>query len=65
MRFRAVPETVEVHVVERPGEPFLGTGEAAQGPVAGAIGNAIRNAIGVRLYDLPFTRDRLIRAMTS
>lgn len=23
MRFRAVPETVEVHVVERPGEPFL------------------------------------------
>jgi nicotinate dehydrogenase subunit B len=65
LRFRAVPEIVEVHVVERPGEPFLGTGEAAQGPVAGAIGNAIRNAIGVRLYDLPFTRDRLMRAMAS
>ena len=63
LRFGSVPESVEVHVVERPGEPFLGTGEAAQGPAAAAVGNAIRNATGVRLTDLPFTRDRVKQAI--
>jgi CO/xanthine dehydrogenase Mo-binding subunit len=65
LRFGAVPDSVEVHVVDRPGEAFLGTGEAAQGPVAGAIGNAVRNAIGVRIYDLPFSRDRLMAGMKT
>ncbi len=59
LRFNAVPDTVEVHVVPRPGEPFLGTGEASQGPTAAAIGNAIASATGHRLRDLPFTRDRI------
>jgi CO/xanthine dehydrogenase Mo-binding subunit len=58
-----VPDSVEVHIVDRPGEPFLGTGEAAQGPTAGAVGNAVRNAIGKRLYDLPLTRERVKRAI--
>jgi len=52
-----------VHVVARPGQPFLGTGEAAQGPTAAAVGNAVRNAIGKRLTDLPFTRERVKQAM--
>jgi CO/xanthine dehydrogenase Mo-binding subunit len=65
LRFGAVPETIQVHVVDRPGEAFLGTGEAAQGPTAGALANAIRNAIGVRLYDLPFTRDRVLKAKSA
>ena len=59
LRFASVPDSVEVHVVDRPGEPFLGTGEAAQGPAAAAVGNAVRNAIGKRLYDLPLTRERV------
>lgn len=63
LRFASVPESVEVHIIERPGEPFLGTGEAAQGPVAGALGNAIRNATGKRLYDLPFTRERMRKTL--
>ncbi|WP_207462850.1 molybdopterin cofactor-binding domain-containing protein [Azospirillum sp. SYSU D00513] len=63
LRFASVPSTVEVHVIDRPGEPFLGTGEAAQGPTAAAIGNAIRDAAGVRLHDLPFTRDRVRAAV--
>jgi CO/xanthine dehydrogenase Mo-binding subunit len=63
LRFASVPDIVEVHIVERPGEPFLGTGEAAQGPAAGALGNAVRNAIGKRLYDLPFTRERVKQAI--
>ncbi|MDK1385764.1 xanthine dehydrogenase family protein molybdopterin-binding subunit [Sinorhizobium sp. 8-89] len=63
LRFASVPDSVEVHIVERPGEPFLGTGEAAQGPAAAAVANAIRNATGKRLYDLPFTRERLRNAV--
>jgi len=35
--------------------PFLGTGEAAQGPTAAAIANAIADATGARLQDIPLT----------
>jgi CO/xanthine dehydrogenase Mo-binding subunit len=48
LRFPNVPEHVDVHVIDRPGQPFLGTGEAAQGPTAAAIANAVANALGVR-----------------
>jgi nicotinate dehydrogenase subunit B len=63
LRFRSVPDSAEVHVVDRPGAPFLGTGEAAQGPTDAAVGNALRHAIGKRLYDLPLTRDRVKQAI--
>jgi CO/xanthine dehydrogenase Mo-binding subunit len=53
MRFPHLPESVEVHVIERPGEAFLGTGEAAQGPAAAAFANAVADAIGVRIRDIP------------
>ena len=59
LRFASVPDTVDVHIIERPGQPFLGTAEAAQGPTAGAVANAVRNATGRRVYDLPLTRDRV------
>jgi nicotinate dehydrogenase subunit B len=58
-RFTEMPDTVEVHVIDRPGAPFLGTGEAAQGPTAAAIANALFDATGVRLRELPFTRERI------
>ncbi len=41
--FAQVPRLVEVHIVDRPGLPFLGAGEAAQGPTGAAIANAIRD----------------------
>lgn len=63
LRFASVPDTVEVHIIDQPGQPFLGTGEGAQGPTAAAIGNAIRNAIGKRVHDLPLTRQRVKAAM--
>lgn len=65
MRFRDVPETVEVHIIDRPGEPYLGTGEAAQGPTAAAVGNAVSSAIGKRLYDIPLTRERVRQAFAA
>ncbi|MCA0012640.1 molybdopterin-dependent oxidoreductase [Mesorhizobium sp. B292B1B] len=59
LRFSAVPDSVEVHVVDNPGTPYLGVAEAAQGPTAGAIANAFRHAAGKRIYDLPYTRERV------
>ena len=46
---------VEVHLINRPDEPSLGTGEGSQGPTVAAIANAIANATGTRMRDLPFT----------
>jgi nicotinate dehydrogenase subunit B len=63
MRFAEIPESVEVHVINRPGQPLLGAGEAAQGPAAAAIANAIAQATGNRLRDLPLTRDKVKGAM--
>ena len=62
LRFSEVPE-VEVAIMPRPDDPPLGAGEAAHGPVAGAIGNALAVALGVRVRHLPLTRDRILAAM--
>ena len=59
LRFPEIPESVDVHVIDRPGAAFLGTGEAAQGPTAAAIGNAIAYATGARMRELPFDRKRV------
>jgi CO/xanthine dehydrogenase Mo-binding subunit len=63
MRFSEMPESVEVHVINRPGQPLLGAGEASQGPAAAAIANAIAQATGSRLRDLPLNRDKVKAAM--
>jgi len=65
LRFDAVPDSIEVHVINRPGEPFLGTGEAAQGPTAAAIANALFDATGLRLRNLPFRPDRVREALAE
>lgn len=58
LRFGNVPE-IETVLMERPGEPFLGAGEAVAGPAAAAIANAIYSATGLRLRRLPFTPDAI------
>jgi CO/xanthine dehydrogenase Mo-binding subunit/aerobic-type carbon monoxide dehydrogenase small subunit (CoxS/CutS family) len=62
LRFTEVPD-VMVNVLDAPGEAETGAGEVAQGPVAGAIGNAVADAVGVRLRDLPLTRERVTTAI--
>jgi nicotinate dehydrogenase subunit B len=64
LRFTEVPD-VMVRVIDAPGEAETGAGEIAQGPVAGAIGNAVANAVGVRVRDLPLTRERIARAIEA
>lgn len=62
LRFSEVPE-VRVHVIDRPEEPPVGAGEAAQGPVAAALANAVYDALGVRVRELPLSPDTLLRAV--
>jgi CO/xanthine dehydrogenase Mo-binding subunit len=62
LRFSEVPE-VQVELIPRPDSEPLGAGEAAHGPVTSAIANAVFDALGVRVRDLPITRDSLIAAM--
>jgi CO/xanthine dehydrogenase Mo-binding subunit len=59
--FKEVPE-IETVLLDRPGQPWLGAGEATQGPTAAAIANAIFDATGLRLRDTPFTAERLREA---
>jgi CO/xanthine dehydrogenase Mo-binding subunit len=63
LRFNAVPDSIEVHVIDRPGQPFLGSGEMGQGPAAAAIANAIADVTGKRFRDLPLTRQRIKAAI--
>ena len=62
LTFSEVP-AVEVEIIAHTEEKSLGAGEAAHGPVVGAIANAVFDALGVRVRDLPITRERLLAAM--
>lgn len=64
LKFSEVPEVV-VEIINRPGERALGAGEGAHGPTVAAIANAIADAMGVRVYDLPLTADRVIAAVNA
>jgi nicotinate dehydrogenase subunit B len=64
LKFSEIP-VIETRFVVDPANEPLGTGEAAQGPVAAAIGNAASRALGVRMRDLPLTRDRLVSLLTG
>jgi CO/xanthine dehydrogenase Mo-binding subunit len=55
LRFRDLYEQVDVHVINRPNAPFLGCGEASQGPTGAAIANAVATATGKRIRALPYT----------
>jgi nicotinate dehydrogenase subunit B len=61
LRFSEVP-AIEVALLDRPGEKSMGAGEPTHGPLAAAIGNALADAIGVRVRDMPLTWDRVQRA---
>jgi nicotinate dehydrogenase subunit B len=65
LRFDAVPDSIDVHIINRPGLPFLGSGETGQGPAAASIANAIAHATGKRLRDLPLSRKRIKDAIDA
>jgi CO/xanthine dehydrogenase Mo-binding subunit len=63
LTFAEVPQ-VEVMLIDRPGEPWLGAGEAASGPTAAAIANAVAHATGARIRDLPLSPERVKAALS-
>lgn len=58
---------LEVRVLEpaEPGEAILSVGELANVGVAPAIANAIADAVGVRVTELPLTPERILRALEA
>lgn len=65
LRFGDVPLEIEVDVLPRPGEPFLGVAEASQGPTSAALANALADATGVRFREMPLTPEKLRRALLT
>lgn len=62
LKFSEVPEISTV-IIHAPNEPTLGMGECTFGPTAAAIGNAVKHALGVRIRDMPLTRERIAAAI--
>ena len=58
LRFSEVP-VVDVVLVDRRRHAPLGAGEASTPPVPAALANAVDDAVGIRVRDLPLTPQRL------
>jgi nicotinate dehydrogenase subunit B len=54
-----------IRLIDHTDQPPLGAGECAAGPVAAAIGNAVASALGVRVQNMPITRDRIAEAIQA
>lgn len=68
--YNTLPLGIQVPVIEsvlidRPTEEATGAGETAITLAAAAIGNAIFDATGVRIREVPFTPDRVKAALSS
>jgi CO/xanthine dehydrogenase Mo-binding subunit len=61
LRFEDIPP-IETVLIDRPDQPYLGSGEGTMGPTPAAIANAVFDAVGLRLRQVPFTPEQLRRA---
>ena len=61
LKFSESP-VVTVALIHQPNEPSVGAGEATQGPTAAAIGNAVYNALGIRVRKLPLNMDNILKS---
>jgi len=64
LRFPNAP-LIETVLLNRPEQPLVGAGEASQGPTPAAIGNALFQAAGIRLREIPFTPERVKAALAN
>jgi CO/xanthine dehydrogenase Mo-binding subunit len=62
-----VPEVMEAYFIETPQDdgPFgaRGVGEHTMIPTPAAVANALRDACGIQLYEMPITAERVWRAL--
>jgi nicotinate dehydrogenase subunit B len=63
LHMNAVPEKIEIVLIDRPEAAPSGAAEMALGLVPAAIGNAVFDATGVRLRRVPFTPERVKAAL--
>jgi CO/xanthine dehydrogenase Mo-binding subunit len=59
------PREIEVGFVEDKANRMGGVGEPAVAPVAAAVANAVYDATGVWLYEMPFTPERVLAALDA
>jgi CO/xanthine dehydrogenase Mo-binding subunit len=64
LRFSEVPP-IDIELVPSDSDMPLGVGEATAGPTAAAIGNAVSRALGIRVRDLPLTRERIMALLLA
>lgn len=64
IRFQQIPE-IDLYIADNHDNPPLGAGESASIPSAAAIANAIFDATGARLREVPFTPDRVLSALKA
>ena len=64
LRFQDVPD-VQIHLINRPELPATGAAETPIVVVPAAIGNAVFDATGVRLREIPFTAERVLNALKA
>ena len=62
--FNKVPE-LDTHIVNRVDQPSYGVGEVSPGPAGAALANGIADAMGLRLYDIPFTQSAVLKALRA
>ena len=63
-RFRDLPE-LQTILLPKPGLPALGGGEPAMVVMGGLLANAIHDALGVRMLQLPMTPARILKALAA
>jgi nicotinate dehydrogenase subunit B len=64
IRFEQIPD-VEIVLIDRPEMQPLGGGEPSIVPVTAAIANAIFDATGARMRQVPFTPERVLSALKA
>lgn len=62
LTFSEVPD-VEIVLINRPDQPAVGAGEPSSVTTAAAVANAIFDATGARVRQIPFTPDRVLKAL--
>jgi CO/xanthine dehydrogenase Mo-binding subunit len=65
LRFSEIPDAIDIDLIDQPDQPSVGAGEAATSPIPAAIANAIFDATGARVRQVPFTPDRVLEALRA
>ena len=60
MKFEEIPDEIDILLLDRPDLPPTRVGEPASETLWPGVANAIYDAIGIRLCQLPFTPDRVL-----